>query len=250
MTDRTTGLTITDPEFWHQPLSARMAHFAELREQAPFTRFSFVDPLTNEDSHFYAVTRYAEVVEISRRPHDFCSGKGSTSIVDLPADAMEFFGSFIVMDDPRHARQRGIVARSFTPRQLQGVLDSVETICDQVIDEMCEKGEVDFVKAVSQPFPLLVICDMMGIPRSEFSTVLNATNVILGAGDPDFFAGKADPFTALLEAGMELTNLMNELAELRRANPADDLTSALVHNELGEDVLAPNEIAPFFILLA
>jgi cytochrome P450 len=59
-----------------------------------------------------------------------------------------------------------------------------------------------------------------------------------------------DPFTALFEAGMQLTNLMNELAEERRANPQDDLTSALVHNDLGEDMLAPNEVAPFFILLA
>ena len=108
----------------------------------------------------------------------------------MPAEALEFFGSFISMDDPRHARQRGIVSRSFTPRQLQGVLDSVEPICSEVIDAMCEKGEVDFVEAISQPFPLLVICDMMGIPRSEFQTVLDATNVILGAGDPDMVGGK------------------------------------------------------------
>ena len=57
---------------------------------------------------------------------------------------------------------------------------------------MCEKGEVDLVEAISQPFPLLVICDMMGIPRSEFHTVLDATNVILGAGDPDMLGGDGD----------------------------------------------------------
>ena len=131
------------------------------------------------------------MVEISRRPKDFCSGQGAISIPDMPAEAMEFFGSFISMDDPRHARQRGIVARSFTPRQLQGVLDSVETICAEVIDGMCEQGEVDLVEAISQPFPLLVICDMMGIPRSEFQTVLDATNVILGAGDPEMLGGTA-----------------------------------------------------------
>ena len=70
------------------------------------------------------------------------------------------------------------------------MLDSVETICTEVIDGMCEKGEVDLVEALSQPFPLLVICDMMGIPRSEFGTVLDATNVILGAGDPEMMGGK------------------------------------------------------------
>ena len=238
-----------DPLFWRRPLAERMAHFAELREDGPFTEVWAPNPLTHELERFYAVTRYAEVVEISRRPLDFCSGKGSVSIADMPPDALEFFGSFIAMDDPRHARQRGIVARSFTPRQLQGVLDSVETICTEVIDDMCELGEVDLVEALSQPFPLLIICDMMGIPRSEFETVLRATNVILGAGDPDL-VGREDVFAAMLDAGLELTGLMTELAEQRRAAPADDLTSALVNAEVGEDMLAPHEIAPFFILLA
>ena len=226
-----------------------MAEFIELREAGPFTSVSFENLMSGETEHLQVATLYAEVVEISKRPKEFCSGKGAVSIPDMPAEALDFFGSFINMDDPRHARQRGIVARSFTPRQLQDVLDSVETFCSEVIDGFCDQGEVDLVKVLSQPFPLLVICDMMGIPRSEFGTVLKATNVILGAGDPEF-VGDGDPMTAVLEAGISLTTLMNDLADERRANPTDDLTSKLVHNELGEDMLAPNEIAPFFILLA
>ena len=226
-----------------------MAEFVELREAEPFTPVSFENFMSGETEHLHVATRYAEVVEISKRPKEFCSGKGAVSIPDMPAEALDFFGSFINMDDPRHARQRGIVARSFTPRQLQNVLDSVDTICTDVIDGFCDQGEVDLVKVMSQPFPLLVICDMMGIPRSEFDTVLKATNVILGAGDPEF-VGDGDPMTAIFEAGISLTTLMNDLAEERRSNPTDDLTSKLVHNELGEDMLAPNEIAPFFILLA
>lgn len=125
----------------------------------------------------------------------------------------------------------------------------VETICDEVIDGFCETGEVDLVEVFSQPFPLLLICDMMGIPRSEFDTVLDATNVILGGGDPEYM-GDGDPLMTLFDAGLRLTALMNELAEQRRAHPTDDLTSKLVHNDLGEDLLDPNEVAPFFILLA
>jgi cytochrome P450 len=242
-------LTITDPAFWQLPLEERMRLFGEVREADPFAPCLSPNFLTGVDDPFFAVTRMADVIEISRRPLDFCSGRGSISIADMPSEATEFFGSFIAMDDPRHARQRSIVGRSFTPRQLQGVLDSVESIATEVIDDMCEKGEVDLVAALSEPFPLLVICDMMGIPRSEFSTVLRATNVILGAGDPDTLGGK-DMITAMFDAGMELTGLMNELAEDRRKNPADDLTSALVHNEVGDDMLDPSEIAPFFILLA
>ncbi|CAN5618980.1 cytochrome P450 [soil metagenome] len=246
----TEHLQLGDANFWRRSLDERMADFAVLREAGPFTKATSENPLTGVPDEFYAVTRYAELVEISRHPLDYCSGKGSISIADMPMDAAEFFGSFITMDDPRHARQRSIVARSFTPRALQGVLDSVETICTEVIDDMCEKGEVDLVQALSQPFPLLVICDMMGIPRSEFDTVLDATNTILGAGDPDMMGGETDIVTALLGAGITLTTLMGEIAEERRKNPQDDLTSALVHSDIGEDMLAPEEIAPFFILLA
>jgi cytochrome P450 len=244
-----TPLRLIDPEFWQLPLADRMLEFAELREQGPFLEIRAHNPMIDAEERFFAVPRYAEVVELSRRPQDFCSGKGAVSIVDMPPEFLEFFGSFINMDDPRHARQRGIVSRSFTPRKLAGVLDSVETICTEVIDGFCERGEADIVEVLSQPFPLLVICDMMGIPRSEFDTVLQATNVILGAGDPDTLGGR-DPMEATIGAGLELTHLMNELAEKRRADPQDDLTSALVHNDLGEDMLSPQEIAPFFILLA
>ena len=166
------SLSLVEAAFWNPQLEPRMAQFAEIREQGAFVPFEFFNELSGETERFYAVTRYDEVVEISRRPKDFCSGRGATTVPDMPEEALEFFGSFINMDDPRHARQRGIVARSFTPRQLQGVLDSVETICTEVIDGFCEQGEVDLVEAFSQPFPLLLICDMMGIPRSEFETVL------------------------------------------------------------------------------
>ena len=240
---------LMDPQFWRQPLAARMQEFIPIREAGPFARASFSNMLTGEIEAFDVVTRFAELVEISKRPKEFCSGKGAVAVPDLPEEALEFFGSFINMDDPRHARQRAIVGRSFTPRQLQGVLESVDTICTEVIDGFCEDGEADLVKVLSQPFPLLVICDMMGIPRSEFDTVLTATNVVLGGGDPEFM-GDGDPLMAMFNAGMSLTNLMNEIAEDRRVHPTDDLTSKLVHNDVGEEMLAPNEIAPFFILLA
>ena len=240
---------IASPSFWQLPLAERMAQFAEIREQDAFVPVEALNPLSGATEPFYAVTRYDEVVEISRRPQEFCSGEGAVSIQDMPAEALEFFGSFINMDNPRHARQRAIVGRSFSPREIQGVMDSVETICTEVIDGFCEDGEVDLVQVMSQPFPLLVICDMMGIPRSEFGTVLRATNVILGAGDPEFTGG-GDMIGSLFGAGLELTALMNDVAAERRKNPTNDLTSQLVHNDLGEDMLAPEEIAPFFILLA
>jgi cytochrome P450 len=89
----------------------------------------------------------------------------------------------------------------------------------------------------------------MGIPRSEFKTVLDATNVILSGGDPEF-VGEDGGIEAFLNAGMSLATLMGELIEERRANPTDDLTSKLIHNQLPEDLLTPAEITSLFVLLA
>ena len=219
-----------------------------LREETPFVPVALENPFGPTD-RFYAVVRHAELLEISTQPRTFCSGKGSISIQDMPAEAMEYFGSLITMDDPRHARLRRIVGRSFTPRRLEQVIDSVESICSALIDEICENGEADLVGAISAPFPLLVICDMMGIPRSEFHTVLEATNVILGAGDPEM-AGEGDPLSALFQAGITLTGVMAELTDHRRKEPTDDLTSALVHGDVEGESLTAEELGAFFILLA
>ncbi|MDW3216703.1 MAG: cytochrome P450 [Ilumatobacteraceae bacterium] len=240
---------LTEPDYWHQPMPDRMAQFAEIREQGAIIPLTVENPFTETMDTFHAVTRYDELVEISKRPDDFCSGRGATAIFDLPMEMLEFFGGFINMDNPRHAHQRRIVAKAFTPTELSGVLDSVETICTELIDGFCERGEVDLVEVLSQPFPLLIICDMMGIPRSEFQTVLDATNIILGGGDPEF-VGEDDVIGKLIGAGVSLATLMGELIEERRANPTDDLTSRLIHNDLAEDMLTPEEITSFFVLLA
>lgn len=240
---------IIDPTFWHQTLEARMAEFADIRELGPFLPVQVDNPLIGAHETFYAITRLDEVVAISKHPDDFCSSRGATSIFDLPTEMLEYFTGFINMDNPRHAHQRRIVAKTFTPTELTGVIDSVERICTEVIDGFCEQGEVDLVQVLSQPFPLMIICDMMGVPRSELGTVLDATNIILGGGDPEF-VGDADPIAALIGAGVQLTELVTELVEHRRTNPTDDLVSKLVHNEVPEDMMQPSEIASFFILLA
>ncbi len=220
-----------------------------IRDAGPFAEVEFLNEMTDTQERFFAVTQYEEVVAISKNAKAFSSAQGAVSIADLPPEALEFFGSFINMDNPRHQRQRAIVAKTFTPTDLANVLESVEKISAEVIDGFCEQGEVDLVEVLSQPYPLLIICDMMGIPRSEFQTVLDATNVILSGGDPEFI-GDGDPLMAMFGAGMQLTELMNELADQRRKDPTDDLTSKLVHNDLDGEMLAPEEVAPFFILLA
>jgi cytochrome P450 len=101
---------LADLEFWRRPLDERAAAFAALRAQPDlvFTAEPEPPPGFAPGPGFYSLTRHAEVVEASRHPELFCSGKG-TNIGDMPPEFLEFFGSMINLDDPRHARFRRIV---------------------------------------------------------------------------------------------------------------------------------------------
>ena len=245
------NIDLSDIEFWAKPWAERDAAFATLRRENPIAYFPepIVEPFP-EGPGYYAITRMHDVLEISRHPEIYCSGQGAVSILDMPAEMNEFYGSLISMDDPRHARLRRIVSGTFTPRMLANVLEDVEKTAKTVVDGIIDKGEIDFVADVSMPFPLLVILDMMGIPHSEYDTVLSQSNIILSGGDPEFIPEGVDPISAFLEAGATLAGLLNELAVVRRADPTDDLLSALVTTEVDGEQLSGDELASFFILLS
>jgi cytochrome P450 len=203
---------------------------------------------------YWAVTRYADLEAISSQPAVFCSGQGAVSIQDIPTDLNEFYGSMISMDDPRHAKIRRLVSKTFTPRMLERVLDSVREIVADVLAAARRKADsgdrtIDVVADIAAPIPLRVICDMMGVPEADRAMVLAQSNIILSGGDPELIENQDDPLTAFLTAGMELAALMERLAAERLADPREDLTTALVTTEVDGEKLSHQEIASFFILL-
>jgi cytochrome P450 len=239
-------------DFWSRSIAEREATFAKLRAEQP--RAFFEEPevaVFPRGRGFWALTRHADVLEVSRRSHDFCSGKG-TNIVDLPPDFVEFFGSMISMDDPRHARLRRIVSNGFTPRQLESMKSDVEGIAAGIVGDIAGRGGCDFVTEVAALLPQRVIVDLMGIPRSEERFIFDRTNVILGFTDPEYVEAQDDitaVLTAILVAGQDLAQLVRELGEDRVKHPRNDLTTALVTAEVDGEHLSPEELASFFILL-
>ncbi len=242
-------VNLSNPELWIGPLAAREAAFATLRRERPVSFHRELDygPLPPGPG-YWALTRYADILEASRQPEIFCSGLGS-NIADLPIPFVEFFGSMINMDDPRHARLRRIVSRGFTPRMLAQVDADVQRVATRVVDDISERGGCDFVTDVAAALPLEVICNMMGIAPSDHRFVFDRTNVILGAGDPEYVSDPAQIIPALLQAGADLAELMRALATERERDPRDDLTSALLHAEVDGEKLDYQELASFFVLL-
>ncbi len=231
-------------DFWAESHAERDALFAALRAADE----PVYCPVPGE-SGFYALTRYGQVTEASRNPQVFSSQPTAVSLVDPPQTA-DYTGSMISLDDPRHARLRRIVSRSFTPRLVERVAGDVAVLARRIVDDLEERGPCDFVEHVATPMPLQIICSMMGIPDSEYDEVIDATNLILALGDPDHDAPDGRHRTAILaEKFSYLHQLMADLGRARREEPADDLVTALTHANVDGEALTEKELGRFFSLL-
>ena len=231
--------------FWRRPLDERRAAYARLRAEAPISFHP--EPATArfpEGPGFWAVTRHADVLEASRKPELFSSAEG-TSIRDLPVEYNEFFGSMLNMDDPRHARLRGLVSSAFTPRTMARIERDLAAIATSRVDRLLEEGPCDFVEVVAAPLPLNAISMMMGIPAVHHDLVIRQADIIL---DPGSTPAGVPRGQAVLEAGRTLAAMMDELIAEGDPN-GDDLTSALVRAEVNGERLTQQEIQSFFVLL-
>jgi cytochrome P450 len=241
-------------EFWERPYDEREGAFQTLRRERPiafFEEYPFEDDEISFPAGpgFYALTKHRDISEASRHPEVFLSGPGATSIMDLPPEMIEYFNGMISTDSPKHARLRRIVSNAFNPRNVKAVEDSIELVAKETVDRAATTGSGDFVTDIAAPFPLQIICDMMGVPPSEHDAVLRCSNVILSGGDPDVMPEGSNPLEALLEAGATLTSIMEEIGKYRVENPIDDITSALVNAEIEDEKLTHQELASFFVLL-
>jgi cytochrome P450 len=247
-------IDLSDLEFWKRPWPERESAFATLRAERPIAHYD--DPVMEDLSMVfppgngnYALTKHRDVAEASRHPEVFLSGPGAVSQFDLPPEMVEYFSGMISTDNPKHARLRRIVSNAFNPRNVRGVEDSIERVADEVLAKAQANGTGDFVADIAAPLPLVIICDMMGVPPSEYATVLKCSNTILSMGDPEVIGEGTDPIVAVLEAGGALTSLMEDLGKYRLLNPIDDITSALVNAEIESEKLTQQELASFFVLL-
>ncbi|MFC4912751.1 cytochrome P450 [Actinomadura gamaensis] len=255
-------VNLSDLAFWARPPDEREAAFAELRRRDRPAFFPELKlPFIRQGRGYHALVRHADVVEASRTPEVFSSEPCSNSIADLPGYMARYFGSMINMDDPRHARLRRIVSRTFTPRMLARTEADLRASARRIVDDLLARGPGDFVTDVAARLPVQVICDMMGIPDADRAMVYDRTNVILGIGDPEYTGGREFVRSGItrsgvlyglasaMTAGYELNHMAMKLARRRRRDPGDDLVSALATANVDGESLTDQEIGSFFILL-
>ncbi len=241
MTDLDLDLDLTDPDTFGSGFPH--AYFAARRATEPvfFHRGRSV-PLD-----FWAVTKYHDLIAVSRDATTFSSARGGVLLEDSIGGAELML---VNQDPPRHTRLRNLVARMFTPRYIRELVPMMRTSATQLVDRAIELGEFDFVTEVAAELPLIVIADLLGIPQDDRGKVFDWSNRMIGRADPEYGISDSAAIETATSAAAELFAYAAQLAEARAADPRDDIVSKLLTSEVDGEQLSHDEFIFFFLLLA
>jgi cytochrome P450 len=211
---------------------------------------------------FWSITRYDDVVAISRNPQLFSSAQGIATPPREPQGQGVYSAlgkMLIVMDPPRHVRLRRLVNKGFTPRAVAMLEPEIRAITRDFITEIEGRGRIDFVTELAANIPLAVICRMMGVPREDWALMFRLTNKLLGAGDIEYQdelpegvergTPEAARATGMLGTMGMFQYFTPHIARLRQGQRGDDIVSILVDAEIDGEKLTDEEVLWFCLLL-
>ncbi len=210
-----------DPRFYDDPWEA----YRWLRTYSPIH--------WDAKNGLWLISKHEDVSHISRNDDLFSAAEGVRPRVQAPM-------SIISMDDPEHTRQRRIVSRGFTPAKVRALTDHIRELSNQIIDEVAQRGELDFVEDFAIHVPLIVIAEMMGLDPEQRLKLYRWSDAMM-AGDSASDAPDDPLMLAAAEAFGEYAEMCIELIAERRADPhaKQDIISALTRafdeGELGRD---------------
>jgi cholest-4-en-3-one 26-monooxygenase len=146
------------------------------------------------------------------------------------------------------------VNKAFTPRMVNSLRPRIRQMCAEIVDGVIEKGECDFVGELAAPLPMLVICELMGVPEEDRRHIYEIGNKMVGFDDPEYHDGetmemKIDDDAKGTQYAAEMFMYAVKLREKALSHPGDDLATALVNAELEGRKLTPEEFNFFFLLL-
>ncbi|UGT62699.1 cytochrome P450 [Nocardia asteroides] len=215
--------------------------FAILRRQAPV--FHHPDPEVPEGH--WALTRHADIVHVARHPELFSSERKGSQPQEFDEVAIDVQRRMMIhQDPPRHSRVRSLVNRGFTPRAIQRVRPRVVAECEALVDQAIAVGEFDLVRTLAAELPLIVIAELMGIPRADRQHIFEWSRAI--AGQTDHEQGGAEQTR---RAVIEMSGYASELGNERRRCPLEDTVTRMVSKDEHGNELTDEEFQAFFILM-
>ena len=246
--------------------------FKELREKDPVYWHE-----EQKGTGFWCITKYQDLKQISRNPQLFSSEARGTQMRDPTEEELAQAGErserlsamfkpgpgmsgpgmareessirfpiMLNMDPPDHGKFRRIVQRSFTPRFIKEQEGHIRELAKRIVDPVAPQGECEFVEEVAAELPLQVICEMMAVPFEDRKEIFDISNRMIGSEDPDLSQGDRE------QARVGFTQMFMhalKVAAKYRDNPADNLSSKLLHYEVDGEKLSELEFCAFFLLL-
>jgi cytochrome P450 len=193
---------------------------------------------------FWAITKYDDIRTVSRQPGTFSSYERGTMLAE-PDDMSLAAGRQMMlnMDPPQHDRFKLLVSRGFTPRNAQRLTSRIDELSRDIVDGVIDRGECDLVADVAGRLPSALIAELMGIPRADGERLYELTEIMHTTDD-----AVAPPEKKAM-AIAEMLGYAQQVAERKRADPGDDIASALVQAEVDGDRLTDGELQWFFLLL-
>lgn len=222
-----------DPEFRANPYP----HFPKLLEGPP-RQLNLYMPTT-------LVARYADVVNVLRDYRRFTVRRPQILMRER-INVFDGAPTILTADPPVHTRLRRLVSKAFTPKRIRELEPRIRDITGELLSRVTDSSEVDAMAALANPLPVIVIAELLGVSAADHAQFKQWSNDLVTSFGQDITTG---PSAAGLAAKEALRGYLAEAIEERRANPADDLISALVTARDESDALSESELLAFVVLL-
>jgi hypothetical protein len=210
---------------------------------------------------FWAITRHADICEISKQPDLFSSAQGIVMLgqkqeasVRQGNQGFAAMRVIIEMDPPEHRSYRQVTSPVFTPRAVKSLDAIIETSARELVDKLVAAadesgvGACDFANDVAVAHPLRILSTMLGLPRESEPLILRLTNEAFGEDDPDLQRKAEDRQQATLALGIEFYQAFDKIIQDRRANPTDDLASVLANATIDGKPMGIMETVGYYLI--
>jgi cytochrome P450 len=242
---------ITDPDTYVRGVPH--ATFQRLRDTEPVSWW----PEHDGGKGFWSITRYDDLLHVSRNVDTFSSAQGIT-LEEMDLDDFEARRNMLEYDPPRHTRYRRLVSKPFSRREVYAYENGIRLLARAVVEEaLGSGGEFDFVERVAKQLPMRMLGTLLGVPEHDGDWLVERGDALLGNFDPEFTEHplgltdteefKSIPFRS--PAALELYRYAERQAEQRRNHPTDDVISDILAPTIDGDRLTEREFKNFFVLL-
>ena len=223
---------------------------------AVYARLRAEEPIHDSPLGAVVLSRYADCLAILKDHRSSSDARNSEIFknaveegkVDPEQQGLNDTQPFLFLDPPDHTRLRGLVSKAFTPKVVDGLRPRIQELVDELLDAVAAKGSMEIIEDLAYPLPVVVICEMLGVPAEDHATFKEWSREAARSLDPEEIL-PPEVQERRRQAMESFADYFRALIEERRKDLKDDLISALIEAEEAGDKLSEEELLSTCVLL-